>query len=128
MRILSNTVVISLFRKPIQASNQDNEFILSPDILLALGPPGGEGVEPNPLTSTTSQMAAENHANRLKLIKELAPRVREQRLQHHGVELLWVKTKDLLETSDVEQRNNMLLFYECMVRGQVGYLLIECKA
>ena len=55
----------------------------------------------------------------MKLIKDLTPRVREQKLQEHGVELLWVKTKDLLETSDIEQRNDMLTFFECIVRGQV---------
>lgn len=55
----------------------------------------------------------------MKLIKELSPRVREQKLQEHGVELLWVKTKDLLDTSDVDQRNDMLMFFESIVRGQV---------
>ena len=114
-----NIVILFHRAKPVPVPNQHNEFILSNDILLALGPPGGEGVEQNSLTGAMAQTVAENHANRLKLIKELAPRVREQRLQEHGVELLWVRTKDLLETSDVEQRNNMLIFYECMVRGQV---------
>ena len=98
--------------------HQDNEFTLTPDILQALGPPGGEAAEQNSSVST-SQLGTENHINRMKLIKDLTPRVREQKLQEHGVELLWVKTKDLLETSDIEQRNDMLSFFECIVRGQV---------
>ena len=108
-----------IFRvKPIPVPHQDNEFTLTPYILQALGPPGGESAEHGSSVSTV-QLAAENNINRMKLIKELTPRVREQRLQEHGVELLWVKTKDLLETSDIEQRNDMLIFYECLVRGQV---------
>ena len=104
--------------KPIPVPHQDNEFTLTPDILQALGPPGGEAAEQNSSVST-SQLGTENHINRMKLIKDLTPRVREQKLQEHGVELLWVKTKDLLETSDIEQRNDMLTFFECIVRGQV---------
>ena len=83
-----------------------------------MGPPGGEGAEQSTLTSS-SQNVSEYHINRMKLIKELSPRVREQKLQEHGVELLWVKTKDLLDTSDVNQRNDMLMFFESIVRGQV---------
>ena len=90
-----------------------------------MGPPAGEGAEPNasivaPSTSLAAS-AADIRINRMKLIKELTPRVREQKLQEHGVELLWVKTKDLLETSDIEQRHDMLLFFEAMVRGQVTF-------
>ena len=59
---------------------------------------------------------------RLKTIKELTPAVREQRLQDHGVELLWMKTKDLMDSSEDEQRSLLLRFYEALVRGQYDRL------
>lgn len=110
---------------PIQ--NQDNEFVLSPDILFELGPPAGEGADQIVATGSSlvpnAIVASDIRNSRMKLIKELTSRVQEQKLQEHGVELLWVKTKDLLDTSDVGQRLDVLMFYEAIVRGQVRFLL-----
>ena len=98
--------------------------------MLELGPPGG-GVVGSEITASIvggssaqgltlgAGVTPDNRAQRMKLVKELTIVVGEQRLQEHGVELLWVKTKDLLESSDTEQRHDMLNFFEAMVRGQV---------
>ena len=118
----------SFFRVSVKEPlrNVEDEFVLSPDILIELGPPAGETADPSkPIYSSSNLSAgatAENRANRMKLIKELTPRVKEQKLQEHGVELIWVKTKDLLETADVQQRHDMLMFYEAMIRGQYEQL------
>jgi len=108
----------------VSIPNQDNEFVLSSDLLLELGPPAGDGREESAsIAGSSGQVAADIRTHRMKLVKELTPRVREQKLQEHGVELLWVKTKDLLETSDVVQRHDMLMFFEAMIRGQVNHFI-----
>ena len=47
---------------------------------------------------------------------------REQVLQEHGVELLWMKTKDLAENGEVDVRHAVLAFYEALVAGQFNKL------
>ena len=92
--------------------------------MLELGPSAGESAETNtpiggPSSQATAGVVLDNRTQRMKLVKKLTNVVREQRLQQHGVELLWVKTKDLYETQDREQRHDMLSFFEALIRGQV---------
>ena len=92
--------------------------------MLELGPSAGESAETNtsiggPSSQATAGAVLDNRTQRMRLVRKLTNVVREQRLQQHGVELLWVKTKDLYETQDREQRHDMLSFFEALVRGQV---------
>ena len=92
--------------------------------MLELGPPAGENAETNTSigglpSQATAGAGLDSRTQRMKLVKKLTAVVREQRLQEHGVELLWVKTKDLYETQDREQRHDMLSFFEALIRGQV---------
>lgn len=61
-------------------------------------------------------------AERLKLIRQITPVVREQILQEHGVELLWMKTKDLADSEVDDERRAVLEFYEALVAGQFNKL------
>jgi len=62
-------------------------------------------------------------AVRLKAIKDLQPMVKENRLQEHGVELLWVKVSDLMENSvEKEVRQSVLSFFIDLTLGQFNNL------
>ena len=64
--------------EPSLLSTQGGELVLSADLLAELSPDAAA-------------------ASRAKTIQELTAAVKEQRLQEMGVELLWMKTKDLLD-------------------------------
>ena len=75
------------------------ELVLSPEVVEEL--------------STTQPVST-----RLKAIKELGGQVKEQRLQKHGVELLWYKVQDMLESSqDKETRHTVFEFLVQLVAG-----------
>ena len=60
---------------------------------------------------------------RLRLLRDLGPQVREQRLQQHGPELLWYRIQDLLDPAqDRETRHTVLEFLEQLVLGQYNAL------
>lgn len=43
---------------------------------------------------------------------------RERTLKDHGAELLWMKTKDLLDSKDQKVKELLLLFYVSLITGQ----------
>jgi len=62
-------------------------------------------------------------STRLKTIKDLGSQVREQRLQKHGVEMLWYKIQDLLEANqEKEVRHAVFDFLVHLVLGQYNSL------
>jgi len=62
-------------------------------------------------------------STRLKTLKDLGGQVKEQRLQQHGVELLWYKIQDLLESNqDNETRHTVFEFLVVLVSGQYNSL------
>jgi len=62
-------------------------------------------------------------STRLKTIKELGAQVKEQRLEQHGVELLWYKVQDLLEANqEKETRHAVFEFLVVLVAGQYNSL------
>ena len=88
-------------KAPTLSSNNCNEFSLTSEMILELSPDGGGDTQA-----------------RMKLIKELLPIFREQPLQEvNQIELIWYKTRDLLQSDSLEQRADMYSLY------QVSYIL-----
>ena len=62
-------------------------------------------------------------STRLKALKDLGLQVKEHKLEKHGVELLWYKIQDLLESNqEKETRHNVFDFLVLLVLGQYNSL------
>ena len=98
LRLMSDPIFVfrSGGKAPTVSSNNGNEFSLTNEMILELSPDGG----------------GDTHA-RMKLIKELLPIFREQPLQEvNQIELIWYKTRDLLQSDSLEQRADMYSLYQ----------------
>ncbi|TRY76727.1 hypothetical protein TCAL_07432 [Tigriopus californicus] len=99
------------------------------------GPPGSAAsaaalqvlaTEPKLLNLSPEQIQALASSSpledRIRIITELTPRVRGNILEEHSVELLWMKTKDLLEAQDPSHRVAVIQLFTALVEGQFEHL------
>ena len=78
------------------SQSRENKFTLTDEMILELSPDGGHGTQA-----------------RMKLIRDLVPVFKEQPLQEvNQIELIWYKTRDLLESDDHLQRAEMYALYQ----------------